>query len=166
MIIPSLGKMEVKTALTAGATVSTNVIQIPAVDWGAMTNVWWYIQTTTIGSGSGTLTFDLVMGDQVGLDGTNVSVVRTYLSGQDDIRAATVGRFITTLNLGNTLKEMLEESGSDYPFIGLISTLSSSAAISINATLSFTQPHTIPHRMVTDSPIDNSIDVASIGSGA
>ena len=83
-----------------------------------------------------------------------------------DKRVATVGRFIAAFNIAKQMAMMLEEDASDYAFIGQLNTLAGSTTISINANLSFTEPHTLQHRQVVDSNIDNSIDVASAGSGS
>ena len=163
MILATLGKLSVAQALTAGATDSTNVIQIPAADYIAFADAWLVITTIVVAGGSGTLTFDLVMATAANLT-TNVSVVRSYLASEADIRAATIGRHIAALNLGKMLVQMLNESGSTYPFVGLICTLSSSATITIDAAISPTEPWTEYNRMVTDSPIGVP-GVASAGSG-
>ena len=63
------------------------------------------------------------------------------------------------------LKDMLGTSGSDYPYIGLISTISSGATVSINAALSPTEPQTESDRMITESGVTVP-SVASAGSGA
>jgi hypothetical protein len=163
MILATLGKLSVAQALTAGSTDSTNVIQIPASDYVALADAWMSIFTVVAAGGAGALTFDLVMSQESTLD-TNVSVVRTYCSAVTDVRVATAGRFISRINVGKTLVEMLDTSGSDYAFIGLITTLGGSATITIDAALSPSEPPTESHRMVTVSPVGVPA-VASVGSG-
>ncbi len=163
MILATLGKLSVAQSLTAGTTDSTNVITLPAKDYIAFADAWLVITTVVIGSGSGTLTFDLVMSQEDTLD-TNVSVVRTYLASEADVRAATVNRHIAALNLGKMLVQMLNDSGSDYPYVGLVYTLSSSAAITVDAAISPTEPWTEYHRMTTVSPVGVPT-VGSAGSG-
>ncbi len=167
MILAQKGKLSVVQSLTAGATDSTNVIQYTVdgsgVDYAAMTDLWLVIDTNVVASGSGTLTFDLVMAQEAALNNT-VSVVRTYIASIADLRVATAGRHITAINIGKTLKEMLETDASGYEFIGLIYTLSSSAAITVNASLSPTEPHTIHHKMVIRTNVSVPT-IASVGSG-
>ncbi len=153
MIIASLGKLCVAQALTATTQISDNVIQLPTIDYAALTDVWLVIDTVVVAGGSGTLLFDLVMDTQVALDGTQVSVNRTYLAAETDLRVTTLGRHICAVNVGKMLKEMLETSGSDYPFIGLVMILSSSATVTVDASLSPTEPHTIHHKMQTESNV-------------
>ncbi len=163
MILATLGKLSVAQALTNGTTDSTNVIQLPASDFIAFADAWLVITTVVIAGGSGTLTFDLVMSTASTLD-TNVTVIRSYLAAITDIRAATIGRHIAALNLGKMLVQMLNESGSTYPFVGLVCTLSSSATITIDAAISPTEPWTEYNRMITESPVTVPA-IASAGSG-
>lgn len=165
MILASLGKLSVQQAITDADEDSTNVIQIAAIDWAGMTDIWWTVQTAVVAATAGTLKFELVMSQEAALD-TNIQVACVDIAAITDKRVATVGRFIAAFNLSKVLAMMLEEDASDYPFIGMRYTLSTSTTISVNANLSFTEPHTLQHRMVVDSNIDNSIDVASAGSGA
>jgi hypothetical protein len=167
MILPSLGKLSVAQDITASDEDSTNVIQVAAVDWAAMTDLWWVVQTTTIAAGDSADTFDfsLVMSQETTLD-TNKTVAMVSITGIADKRLATIGRFIAAFNIGKQMKQMIEEDASDYPYIGQLNVLSAGATVSINSNLSFTEPHTVVHRQVVDSNIDNSIAVASVGSGA
>ena len=165
MILASLGKLSVKQALTDADPDSTNVIQVAAIDWGAMTDVWLVVQTSTVAATAGTIKVELVMSQESTLD-TNVQVCCVDIAAITDKRVATVDRFIAMMNIGKTLAMMLEENASDYPYIGMRYTLSTGVTISVNAFLSFTEPITLQHRQVVDSNIDNSIDVASAGSGA
>jgi hypothetical protein len=166
MILASLGKFSVAQAITDADEISENVIQIATVDWGAMTDVWWVVQTNVVAATAGTLKFELVLDTQVGLDGTQVQVCCVDIAAITDKRTATAGRFIAALNVTKTLAMMLEEDVSDYAFIGMENTLSAATTITIDAWLSFTEPHTLQHRMEVESNIDNSITVASAGSGA
>lgn len=168
MILASLGKLSVAQDLSgSSSTDSTNVIEIAKVDFGAMTDLWWVVQTETIAAGDGSDTFDFILylSQENTLD-TNKEVMSVGFTGIADKRAATVGRFIAAFNIGKQMMQMLEDDGSDFEFIGMISTLSAGATISIDAWLSFTEPHTLQHRMQVESNIDNSINVASAGSGA
>ncbi len=165
MILASLGKLSVAQDITGSDEDSTNVIQIAAVDWGAMTDLWWVVQTTTIAATAGVMKFELVLSQETTLD-TNVQVCCVDIAVITDLRVATVGRYIAMLNVGKTMAMMLEADLSDYVYIGQLNTLAGSTTISINSNLSFTEPPTLKHRQIVDSNIDNSIDVASIKSGA
>ncbi len=165
MILASLGKLGIAQDITGSDEDSTNVIKIAAVDWGAMTDLWWVVQTTTVAAVAGTLKFELVLSKETTLD-TNVQVCCVDIAAITDLRVATVGRFIAMLNVGKTMAMMLETDLSDYQYIGQLNTLAGSTTISINSNLSFTEPDTLQHRQIVDSNIDNSIDVASIKSGA
>lgn len=166
MILASLGKLSVGQAITDADEISENVIQIAAVDFSAMTDLWWVVQTNVIAATAGTLKFELVLDTQVGLDGTQRQVMAVEIAAITDLRVATTGRFIAAFNVGKQMMQFLEADGSDYEFIGMENTLSTSTTITIDAWLSFTEPHTLQHRMQVESNIDNSIDVASVGSGA
>lgn len=164
MVRPCLGTLSTAQALTAGTTVGEFVIQGPALDYAAITDVWLTIDTVVAASGSGTLQFDLVLGDAEGLDSTNVVAVRIYCAAVTDKRVATAGRHITAINVGKVLKQMLDTDGSSYPYVGLVSTLGGTAAITINASLSATEPQSEMHRMTTESNVTVPA-VASAGSG-
>lgn len=166
MILTSVGNFSVAQDITGSDEISENVIQIATVDWGAMTDVWWCVQTETAAATAGILKFELVMDTQVGLDGTQVQVCCVDIAAITDLRVATAGRFIAALNVSKMLAMILEDDASDYAFIGMENTLAGSTTISINAWLSFTEPVTIQHRMQVESNITNDIDVASAGSGA
>jgi hypothetical protein len=165
MLIASLGKLSVAQDLTAGATDSQNVIQMPAVDYANITDAWWVIDTETIAAGDAadTFKFELVLSQESTLD-TNKQVCAVEITGIADLRLATAGRHIVSLNVGKMLKEMLDTDGSDYPFIGLISTISAGSTVSINASLSPTEPQSETHRQITESNVDIPT-VASAGSG-
>ena len=164
MILASIGKFSVAQDYTSTED-STNVIQIAAVDWAAMTDLWWVVQTSTIAATAGTIKVALVMSQETTLD-TNLEIMSVLIAAITDLRVATVGRYIAAFNLGKQLKQMAETDASDYPYLGMIVTCAGSTSISLDAELSFTEPPTIPHRMTVDSNITNSIDVASVGSGA
>jgi len=164
MILASLGKLSVAQTLT-GTEISTNVIQIDTVDWGAMTDLWWVVQTTTAATVEGAMEFALVFDTQVGLDGTQLQIMNVEIAAIGDLRVATVGRFIAAFNIGKVMKQMLETDLSDYAFIGMEYTCAGSTTLAVNASLSFTEPHTIHHKMPTVSNVIPP-SVASVGSGS
>jgi len=152
MIKPFLGTLSVAQALTAGATDSEDVMQIPAEDYGSITDVWLAIETVVAAGGAGTLQFDLVVATLANLT-TNISVVRINLAAVTDLRVASIGRNITAINLGKVLKDMLDTDLSDNTFIGLIYTLGGTATLTVNAVLSNSEPPTEDHRMKTVSGV-------------
>ena len=168
MILASLGKLCVaQTIASAQTDDSDNVIQIAAVDYAGLTDVWWNVTTNTVATGdaSDTYKFQLVLATAANLT-TFKEVLSKTVTDFEAKSLVTAGRNIIAVNLGKSLKEMLEDDGSTYPFIGMIITISSGAEIVIDAGLAFVEPRTIKHRMQVVSNIDNSIDVASAGSGA
>jgi len=164
MILASLGKLASKQDITSSDEDSTNVIKIAAVDWAAMTDLWWVVQTTTVAATASTFKFALVLAKEAALTNT-IEVMSVLIAAITDKRVATVGRFIAAFNIGKQMKQLLETDASDYAYIGGLREVSA-GTISVNESLSFTEPRTIDHRQVVDSNIDNSIDVASAGSGA
>lgn len=164
MILAQKGKLSVAQAITFGADEnSTNIIEYAAVDYAAMTDLWWVVDTNVKATGSGSLKFELVMATDNTL-GTSIQVCCVEITGITDKRVAKAGRHIVSINVGKTLKEMLEEDGSDKAFIGQKNTLGGSALITINASLSPTEPPTLHHKMVIVSPVGIPA-IASIGSG-
>ena len=166
MILEAKGKLSVaQTIASAQTDDSDNVIQYAAVDYAAMTDLWWVVDTNVAatGDGSDTFGFDLVMSQEATLD-TNKVVCSVDITGIADLRLATAGRHIVALNVGKMLKDMLETDGSDYPFVGMIVAVSAGAQLVIDASLSPTEPHTIHHKMVVTSPVGVPA-IASAGSG-
>ncbi len=163
MILASLGKLSTAQVLT-GSEISENVIQIAAVDWAAFTDLWWTVMTTTVATIAGAMKFELVMDTAVALDGTQRQVCCVDIAAITDVRTATIGRFIAALNIGKQLKQMLETDASDYAYLGMSNTCAGSTTIAIDATLGFTEPHTLHHKMQTESNITVAT-VASVKSG-
>lgn len=154
MILAKLGKLCVAQDLTATTQISDHVIYMPAIDWGAVTDVWLVIDTETIATGdaSDTYAFHLVMSAAAALTST-VEVLALTITGYADHRLATAGNRILAVNLGKQLNEMLGTSLSDYPYIGLSMTVSTGGTLSVNAQLSPTEPRTIPHAQTVVSNV-------------
>ena len=154
MILPKPGILSKAQDLTAGSTDSTNTIQMAAIDWSAFTDLWLVIDTETIATGdaSDTYKFALVLASEAGLDMT-FEVVSVTITAYTDYRIATAGNHILAINIGKMLNEILGASLSDYPHLGLISTISVGATISINAALSTVEPPTISHAQPTKSTV-------------
>jgi hypothetical protein len=163
MILAQKGKLSVAQAITDADEISENVIQYAAEDYAAMTDLWWVVDTNIVAATVGTLKFALVMATAAGL-GSSVEVCSVLIAAITDKRVAMAGRHIVAINVGKMLKEMLEEDGSDYAFIGMKNDLGTGVTITINASLSPTEPPTIHHRMTIVSPVGVPA-IASAGSG-
>ena len=111
MIIPSLGKLCVTQALTDADDISDNVLQIPAIDYVAMTDVWWVVDTNVIAATVGTIKLSLVMATGANL-ATSVQVACVEIAAITDKRVAKAGRHIVAMNVGKMLKDMLDTDGS------------------------------------------------------
>ena len=154
MILPKPGILSKAQDLTAGATDSQNVVQMAAVDWAALTDIWWIVDTETIATGDAddTYKFQLVLASEEGLD-TTFEVVSVTVTNYAQHRIATAGNHIIAVNIGKMLNEILGASLSDYPYLGMISTISDGATISINAALSTVEPPTISHAQPSESNV-------------
>ena len=108
MILASLGKLSIAQDITGSDEDSTNVIQLATVDWGAFTDLWWVVMTTTVAATAGTLKFELVLATAANLT-TAVQVCCVDIAAITDKRTATIGRFIAAMNIGKQLKQMLED---------------------------------------------------------
>ena len=170
MILASKGKLSVAQVLT-GTEISENVIQFAAIDYAAMTDLWWVVDTVIVATTEGAITFRLVMAQAADLVTQTDANYAAYVNVASieilviaDKRVATVGRHIASMNIGKQLKEMLEEDGSVFPYVGMSTTLAGSTTLGINASLSPTEPQTLHHKMVTVSPVGIPA-IASAGSG-
>ena len=166
MILAQKGKLCIaQTIASAQTDDSDNVIQYEALDYAAMTDLWWVVDTNVVATGDGSDTYKvtLVLSQESTLD-TNKEVLSRTVTDFEDKSIVTAGRHIVAVNVGKMLKEMLELDGSDYPFVGMIIAVSSGGAITIDASLSPTEPHTIHHKLQTVSPIGVPT-IASAGSG-
>lgn len=166
MILTAFGTLSAAQVVT-NTEDSDNVIQYTpdgsGVAYSAMTDIWWVVSTYTAADVEGTLKFELVMAQESGLSNV-LQVCCVDIAVIGDKRVATAGRFIAAINVGKTLKQMIEDTGSDYEFIGMIITLAGSTTITIDAELSPTEPHTIHHKMATESNVTTPV-LASVISG-
>lgn len=169
MILTAFGTLSVAQTITNSNEISENVIEYTpdssGVDYSAMTDIWWIVSTSVIatGDGSDSYKFALVMATSAGL-GSSIEVCSVLIEDKLDLRVATVGRFIAAFNIGKMLKQALETDGSGYEFIGMKNTLTAGSTISIDAELSPTEPHTIHHKMATESNVTTPV-LASVISG-
>lgn len=153
-MIPFKGKLSTEQDLTAGSADSENVIQVSAIDYAHLTDLWWVVDTETIatGDGSDTFKFQLVLSQESTLD-TNVEILSRTVTGYASACLATAGKHIVCVNLGKMLKDILGTGGSDYPYIGMISTISAGSTLSINAVLTNIEPHSEYHAQVVTSNV-------------
>ena len=163
MILDQKGKLSVAQAITDADEISENVIQYAAVDYAAMTDLWWVVDTNVVAATAGTLDFALVMSTSAALT-TSQEVCSVAVAAITELRVATAGRNIVAVNVGKMLKQMMETDGSDYIYVGMKNTLSTSTTISIDAVLSPTEPQTLHHKMVVESNVSVPA-ISSAGSG-
>jgi len=163
MIFSQKGKLSVVQVLTAGATNSTNVIQMVAADYAGLTDLWWVVDTGVVAGGAGTIKVALVISEEAALT-TNVEVLSTLCASVADLRVATAGRHIVSVNVGKMLKEIMETAGDSTYFVGCIYTLDGSATLTVDTVLSPTEPQTLHHKMVTVSNVALPL-IPSVGSG-
>lgn len=165
MRLDRLGKLSTAQDLTSDSTTdSENVIEVQALDYGHPTDVWWVVDCETVATGESddTFQFQLMLSKESTLD-TNVEVLSRTVTGYASACLATAGKHIIAVKVGKMLKDLLSTDGSDYEFIGMISTISAGATVSINASLSNSEPGTEYQTQVVDSNVTVP-DHASAGS--
>lgn len=155
MILTELGKLSTAQDLTSNTTTdSENVIQVSALDWGMLTDIFWVVDTETVATGDAddTYRFQLVVSQEATLD-TNIEVLSRTVTGYTAYSIAGAGRHIICCDIRKMLNEILGTGLSSYPYLGMISYISTGATISINAALSPTEPPTIPHSQAVVSNV-------------
>jgi hypothetical protein len=138
MILQDFGVLSTAQDLTSGSTTdSENVILMAAVDWTALTDLWWVVTTETVATGdaSDTYAFVLYCSAESTLD-TNIQVASVTVTGYESYPVAGTDRHIVNMNIGQQIHHILGTGLSDYPYLGMISSISSGATISINAAIS------------------------------
>lgn len=151
MLLAKLGILSTAQDLTAGTTDSENVIDLSAVDYAGLSDVWLHVETETVatGDGSDTYEFKLVLATEATLD-TIKEVCKVVITGVTDSRIATAGKRILSVNLGKMLAQL---ASSTYRYLGLMSVISDGATVSINAAISNSEPRSDDHRQVVDSNV-------------
>lgn len=142
MILEEFGVLSTAQDLTSDTTTdSENVILLPAIKDVGFGDLWLSVETETIATGdaSDTFQFQLVLSEEAALD-TNIQVISRTITGFASEELANPGRAILSINIGQMIGE-LKESATDL-YLGLISTISAGATISINAALSPSKPRT------------------------
>jgi len=156
MILTELGKISTAQDCTTNTTTdSEDVIRIPALDWGAITDVWWVVDTETlaVGDANDTYQFQLVLAQTETPLATLVEVLSRTITGYASWSIAAAGRRILSVNVGKMLNEILGTGLSDYIYLGMRTILSDGATVSINAALSPYEPRTIPHSQAVVSNV-------------
>lgn len=161
MIMDKLGILSKAQDLTSGSTASTNQIKMTARDWAAITDAFLEVDTETIatGDGSDTYQFELRVATSTALT-TFAQVFSVLITGYTSRRLAGTHRPIASFNVAKQLKSACQElidaqtlADTAYIYVGLYSTISSGATISINAALVPHEPPTEDHRQVVESNV-------------
>ena len=154
MIKPELGNLTVQgtpLSLTAGSVDATDVIDLQAINYAGITDVWAVISTAVAAGGdaSDTYQFQWVVSLEETLD-TNKELLSITVTSNADSRLATVGNHIMALNLGKMIRDI---ATSAYRYLGVICTLSSGATLSVNISVSNTEPPSLYHAQVCESNV-------------
>ena len=162
MILDKLGILSKAQDLTSGSTTaSTNQIKMTARDWAAITDAFLSIVTETIatGDGSDTYTFELRVATSTALT-TYSQALSVLVTGSTSRRIAGTHRPIINVNVTKQLKSACQElidaqslADTAFIYVGVYSTISSGATVSINAALTPVEPPTEDHRQVVDSNV-------------
>jgi len=152
MILESFGVLSEAQDITEADEISENVILMAAIDYTAITDLWWVVDTNVAAVTTGTLKFELVIATAAAL-GTAIQICCVDLADVTDVRSATAGRHIAAFNVGNQVVNMLTTAGSDYPYLGQKNTLGAGVTISINAALSTGKPPTEFNQQVIRSNV-------------
>ena len=152
MLLEELGVLSTAQDLTVGATDSENVIDLGAIADVGYGEMWLTIETETIATGDSadTFKFQLVISEETTLD-TNIEVVSRTVTGFASEELANVDRQILMVEVGQLIGELKIATTDRY--LGLISTISAGATISINAAMSPSKPRTRDNTQVTRSNI-------------
>ncbi len=153
MILEEFGVLSTAQDLTSATTTdSENVILLSAIADVGFGDLWLSVETETIatGDGSDTYQFQLVLSEEATLD-TNIQVVSRTITGFASEEIANVNRAILSIDIGQMIGELKEDITDLY--LGLISTISAGATISINAALSPSKPRTKDNTQVIRSNV-------------
>lgn len=151
MILEAFGVLAAGLDLTDADEIS-DVVLTAAIDYTQLTDLWWVVDCEIAAATAGTIKFELVIATAANLN-TAIQVCCVDIAAITDVRVATAGKRIASFNIGNMLVDMLTTAGSDYPYVGMKNTLSTSTTISINASLSTAKPPTMPDQQVVQSNV-------------
>ncbi|MFA6281586.1 MAG: hypothetical protein WCY05_03685 [Candidatus Omnitrophota bacterium] len=151
MIKPEVGDLSVLQALSAGAAISTNVIDLQALNYAGITDLWVVVDTAVIAAGDAADTFEfgLVVSAAEALTAP-LEIVSVAITDIADVRLATIGRHIMALNIGKMIRDI---ATSTYRYLGFAYTLSSGATVTVNAMISNSEPPSLYHAQVCTSNV-------------
>ena len=148
--------------LTGGsAAASTDQAKMTAKQWSGLTDLWLVIDTETIatGDGSDTFKFELRIATSTALT-TYLQALCVDITGSADARLATAGNHILVVNVGKQVRDVAQDlrdaqtlTDTDFIYVGCYYTPSAGSTLSVNASLSPSEPHTDYFRQVVDSPV-------------
>jgi len=152
MILEEFGVLMDSQDLTDADDISDNVILMAAIDYTALTDLWWVVDTEVAAATAGTIKLELVIATAADLS-TAIQICCVEIAAITDVRVATAGRHIAAFNIGNQIVNMLTTTGSSYPYVGMKTDLSTSVTISVNASLSPSKPRTEDNQQVVRSNV-------------
>lgn len=147
--------------LTAGSTASTDQAKMTAKEYSGITDLWLVVDTETVATGDASDTFkiELRVATSTALT-TYLQVLCVDITSNADARLATAGNNILRLNIGKqvrTIAQHLRDAQSltdaSYIYVGLYTTISAGATLSLNGSLSPSEPHTDYFTQIVDSPV-------------
>jgi hypothetical protein len=153
MILVGFGKLSVAQALTNGSVVSTNIIDLGAVAKAGLKDVWAVVDTEVVaGAAKGsTSTFAVICRAASDTGITTGPIIAQVTCAYLDTRILTAGKHIMALNIGKMLEDLATAS---FRYLGFYFTLSDgngTATISVNASISPTEPNYLPDTQATIS---------------
>lgn len=140
---------------STGAEISENVLNVGTLE-DVPDGTFINIETSAAPAGTGTLTIDLRIALTAtltsGSDGTDyVNIARVYIPAVTDKRIASKGAHVLGCSLPREVRELAEQLGMDY--IGLVVTPTSSLVVSLNASISPSQPRTRDKAQIVSSNV-------------
>lgn len=149
MILTEVGELSAAQDLTAGATQSENIIDMTALGIDGpqpASPLFLDIECETVATGdsSDTFVFDLIASDNTtintGTQGTNYfKLITADILNYEDPRIATAGEKILSVKLPNQIRQLARNG---FRYLGILSTVSSGATVSINAAIVLGEPET------------------------
>jgi hypothetical protein len=152
MILDKKGRLCVAQALTDADAISDNVIKMTAADFAALTDLWWVVDTVVAAATTGTIKLSLVAATAAALT-TSLEICCVNIAAITEARVATAGKRIIAVNVGKSIKDILDTSGDTYIYLGMKTDLSAGTTITIDAALTPTEPRTPDHAEVVDSAV-------------
>lgn len=154
MILEAFGKLSVAQSLTAGTTISTNVINIGALCAGGLnlSDAWIDIETRVVLGTVNTVTIDLVISSAANLATAPVKIISVVMAATDK-RLLTVGKHILRCTLPYEVASLARDLGATFLYIGLSYVIGGSATLTVNAAISPSRPASDYYEQITDSNV-------------